>query len=277
MARRSETGRHPGVLGRRGHLPRDRPGQPRRRPTGLRRPDLRARHGDPPPNPPPLFSAIAADDRFFNNQDLGLITSWRASGGRVEFHLYSGGGRDSHPTPPAPPATPGSTSSPFGCRHGNHRPLSPGSRRVGRRAPHLSPSFVPEHLPCQHHLAGSSISATLMAGVETVAWALARQASTIMSRSSRLEPAGQARQDEGAAFGPVTLSANPPLGLDLHRARRTCSREARPKSEPRVRASIPAGAVAMGFSPGEGPGRADKIGPQEQRPRTRQCSPLVIW
>jgi acetyl esterase/lipase len=56
--------------------------------------------GSPPPNPPPLFSAIAADDRFFNKQDLGLITGWRASGSPVEFHLYSAGGHGfaSHPT-----------------------------------------------------------------------------------------------------------------------------------------------------------------------------------
>ena len=56
--------------------------------------------GKPPSNPPPLFSVIAADDRFFNRQDLDLITGWRASGSPVEFHLYSGGGHGfaSHPT-----------------------------------------------------------------------------------------------------------------------------------------------------------------------------------
>ena len=56
--------------------------------------------GPAPSDPPPLFSVIAADDRFFNKQDLGLITSWRASGSPVEFHLYSGGGHGfaSHPT-----------------------------------------------------------------------------------------------------------------------------------------------------------------------------------
>ncbi|WP_304167526.1 alpha/beta hydrolase [Phenylobacterium aquaticum] len=56
--------------------------------------------GSPPPNPPPLFSVIAADDRFFNKQDLDLITGWRASGSPVEFHLYSAGGHGfaSHPT-----------------------------------------------------------------------------------------------------------------------------------------------------------------------------------
>jgi dienelactone hydrolase len=45
-----------------------------------------------PPKAPPLFAAIAADDRFFKAQDLGLISNWRASGSAVEFHLYSGGG-----------------------------------------------------------------------------------------------------------------------------------------------------------------------------------------
>jgi acetyl esterase/lipase len=56
--------------------------------------------GAPPPKPPPLFSVLAADDRFFAKQDLSLITGWRASGSPVEFHLYSGGGHGfaSHPT-----------------------------------------------------------------------------------------------------------------------------------------------------------------------------------
>lgn len=47
---------------------------------------------DLPANPPPLFSAIAADDRFFKAQDLGLLHAWRKAGSKVEFHLYSGGG-----------------------------------------------------------------------------------------------------------------------------------------------------------------------------------------
>ena len=45
-----------------------------------------------PPNAPPMFAAIAADDRFFRAQDLGLIHAWRRSGASVELHLYSGGG-----------------------------------------------------------------------------------------------------------------------------------------------------------------------------------------
>jgi acetyl esterase/lipase len=48
--------------------------------------------GPVPPNAPPRFAAIAADDRFFGKDDLGLIEAWRKSGARVEFHLYSGGG-----------------------------------------------------------------------------------------------------------------------------------------------------------------------------------------
>jgi acetyl esterase/lipase len=50
------------------------------------------RSGPVPPNAPPLFSAIAADDRFFGKDDFGLIEAWRRSGASVEFHLYSGGG-----------------------------------------------------------------------------------------------------------------------------------------------------------------------------------------
>jgi len=45
-----------------------------------------------PPSAPPLFSAIAADDRFFKMEDLSLIHAWRSSGASVEFHLYSAGG-----------------------------------------------------------------------------------------------------------------------------------------------------------------------------------------
>jgi len=44
-----------------------------------------------PPNAPPLFAALGADDRFFRSQDLSLIHNWRASGASVELHLYSAG------------------------------------------------------------------------------------------------------------------------------------------------------------------------------------------
>ena len=52
-----------------------------------------------PDHAPPLFAAIAADDRFFGAQDFGLIEAWRKSGASTEFHLYSGGGHGfaSHP------------------------------------------------------------------------------------------------------------------------------------------------------------------------------------
>lgn len=52
-----------------------------------------------PTGAPPLFAAIAADDRFFKTQDLGLLHAWRQAGKSVELHLYSGGGHGfaSHP------------------------------------------------------------------------------------------------------------------------------------------------------------------------------------
>lgn len=52
-----------------------------------------------PAGAPPLFAALAADDRFFKGQDLGLIDAWRKAGSTVEFHLYSAGGHGfaSHP------------------------------------------------------------------------------------------------------------------------------------------------------------------------------------
>ena len=52
-----------------------------------------------PANAPPLFAAIAADDRFFGKQNFGLIEGWRTSGASVEFHLYSGGGHGFASTP----------------------------------------------------------------------------------------------------------------------------------------------------------------------------------
>jgi acetyl esterase/lipase len=45
-----------------------------------------------PANAPPLFAAIAADDRFFGGQDFSLISNWRRSGASVEFHLFGSGG-----------------------------------------------------------------------------------------------------------------------------------------------------------------------------------------
>jgi len=45
-----------------------------------------------PAKAPPLFAAIAADDRFFGGQDLSLIHNWRKSGASVELHLFSAGG-----------------------------------------------------------------------------------------------------------------------------------------------------------------------------------------
>jgi len=45
-----------------------------------------------PQNPPPMFSAMAADDGLFAREGFGLIESWRKAGGKVEFHLYQNGG-----------------------------------------------------------------------------------------------------------------------------------------------------------------------------------------
>lgn len=45
-----------------------------------------------PPDAPPLFVALAADDPLFGNSDFGLVEAWRKAGKRVEFHLYEQGG-----------------------------------------------------------------------------------------------------------------------------------------------------------------------------------------
>lgn len=46
----------------------------------------------PPPNPQPMFAALASDDRLFNQQGFGLVESWQKAGGSVELHYYTGGG-----------------------------------------------------------------------------------------------------------------------------------------------------------------------------------------
>jgi acetyl esterase/lipase len=45
-----------------------------------------------PPDAPPLFVALAADDPLFPLSEFGLIQSWRAAGRPVEFHYYERGG-----------------------------------------------------------------------------------------------------------------------------------------------------------------------------------------
>lgn len=45
-----------------------------------------------PPDAPPMFVALAADDPLFGNGGTGLIDSWRAAKRPVEFHLYEQGG-----------------------------------------------------------------------------------------------------------------------------------------------------------------------------------------
>lgn len=45
-----------------------------------------------PPDAPPLFVVLAADDPLFANNDYGLISAWKKAGKPVEFHLYQNGG-----------------------------------------------------------------------------------------------------------------------------------------------------------------------------------------
>jgi acetyl esterase/lipase len=47
---------------------------------------------DVPPDAPPLFIALAADDPLFGNNDYGLLSAWKKAGRPVEFHLYQNGG-----------------------------------------------------------------------------------------------------------------------------------------------------------------------------------------
>jgi len=45
-----------------------------------------------PPDAPPLFVALAADDPIFGGSGMGLVQSWKAAQRPVEFHLYEQGG-----------------------------------------------------------------------------------------------------------------------------------------------------------------------------------------
>jgi acetyl esterase/lipase len=45
-----------------------------------------------PPDAPPLFAALAADDPLFAGRGMGMIDSWLAAKRPVEFHLYGQGG-----------------------------------------------------------------------------------------------------------------------------------------------------------------------------------------
>jgi acetyl esterase/lipase len=44
-----------------------------------------------PANPPPLFTAIAANDPLFGDSDFGILKSWRAAGSQAELHVYQTG------------------------------------------------------------------------------------------------------------------------------------------------------------------------------------------
>lgn len=47
---------------------------------------------DVPPDAPPMFAVLAADDHFFASQGFGLIDAWLQAKRPVEFHLYQDGG-----------------------------------------------------------------------------------------------------------------------------------------------------------------------------------------
>lgn len=46
----------------------------------------------PPPDAPPVFVAVAADDLLFGRRGFGLVESWLAAGRSVELHYYARGG-----------------------------------------------------------------------------------------------------------------------------------------------------------------------------------------
>lgn len=67
-------------------------------PDAATRPDFAAMLYGPmgarpvPGDAPPLFVALAADDRLFANGDFGLVSSWQKAGRPVELHMFEQGG-----------------------------------------------------------------------------------------------------------------------------------------------------------------------------------------
>jgi acetyl esterase/lipase len=45
-----------------------------------------------PPDAPPLFLALAADDPLFAHGDFGLVSAWQKAGKPVELHMFGRGG-----------------------------------------------------------------------------------------------------------------------------------------------------------------------------------------
>jgi dienelactone hydrolase len=74
-----------------------------------------------PDHPPPMWTAMAADDPLFGKTDFALIPAWEAKGGAVELHVYEKGGHGfGYPGRPAQrpcsgPPTSWSGSRPAAC------------------------------------------------------------------------------------------------------------------------------------------------------------------
>ena len=45
-----------------------------------------------PPDAPPMFAVIAADDPLFAKKGFGVLDAWQAAGRPLEFHMYQAGG-----------------------------------------------------------------------------------------------------------------------------------------------------------------------------------------
>lgn len=45
-----------------------------------------------PPQAPPMFAVLAADDPLFAKKGFGVLDAWQSAGRPVEFHLYQAGG-----------------------------------------------------------------------------------------------------------------------------------------------------------------------------------------
>lgn len=58
----------------------------------------------PPPDAPPLFVALAADDPLFGQAGFGLPDTWRTAGFPIEFHYYDRGGHGFGIAPQAAPS-----------------------------------------------------------------------------------------------------------------------------------------------------------------------------
>jgi acetyl esterase/lipase len=101
---------------------------------------------DVPPDAPPLFAAVAADDPLFGQSNFGLIETWRKANRPVEFHYYEKGG---HGFGMYPKETTSTGWFDAYVRwlgmHGYLKPTDEGACRISRKSGCRCPIFRSQH------------------------------------------------------------------------------------------------------------------------------------